>query len=139
MNKRWLEKLSKVNQIMSKIDKGPIIGLLKFRDKQRGLLLLRVGRNWANRSDLLVPIHLAHASLAWDKVYMGKYKKYQDLTPLSAANHLISLVHSSYVPGFWIQRLAEQIEASKTSQIIFRELQIKNHIEICEAEEVVNA
>jgi hypothetical protein len=109
---------------MPKIDKGPIIGVVKFRSK--GRKDLRRAQSWANRVDL---------QIRRENGFIFR----QNLTPFDAAYRLLFEVLPRQHEKGTTDRFAKLIESTKTQQITFRELQIKTFLEQEMAREVVEA
>lgn len=110
------------------MDKGPIIGTIKFRTKGRKDLK-RVAP-WANRVDL---------SIAAPNRGYG-YKIIYNLTPFNAAYHLLGEVYEgseAFVPKEMTAKFAEKLEQLPNQQKTFRKLEILSFIEMEKAREVV--
>jgi hypothetical protein len=120
---------------MPKVDKGPIIGIVKFRTPHRKQLRgdkqsWHFSSTWANRVDLQIR----------NTSYQRGFSLRQNLTPFDAAYSLlyeIEGVQNRNSGKEMTGRFAAYIVSIKTQQITFRELQLKTFIEQEMAREVV--
>jgi hypothetical protein len=106
--------------------KGPIIGIVKFRIKERNLY----PTGWGWRVDLKI----RNAS------YRVGFSLRENLTPFDAAYRLlyeVGGVQNEHSGKEITKRFAAYIVSIKTKQITFRELQLKTFIEQEMAREVV--
>lgn len=107
------------------MDKGPIIGIVKFRTA--GRKDLRRAQSWANRVDLQIR----------NSSFRSGFVLRQNKTPFDAAYHLLFEVQGESVGREMTARFAVHLAQLKTKQTTFRELTIKNFIEMEKAREVV--
>lgn len=111
------------------MDKGPIIGIVKFRTAGRKDLISKgkYAQSWANRIDLQIR----------NSSYRSGFYLRSNLTPFDAAYRLLFEARAGSVGKEMAARFAVCLAQLKTQQTTFRELTIKNFIEMEKAREVV--